>query len=275
MENNNNLTIGFEGSASINGQPMYNSNGIRTIGAYQDSTDTQVAYFGRVASVVPATDKYSYFMGAPGSSNLLGVLLNEQSVRENDPAKPDFVLSTLPATILYWGEFWLPSWTKTAAGAIDPVIGAVVIFKNTTGQIEFLASGQSAPAGWTALNASVSNVDQFNLGALIFIGISNVTLSPVLSNNAKMQLFSIPVTPFIASITDSTGAIAITVPNGTVVTALKAQFVVTEGAVVKIGVTAQVSGTTANDFTNPVVYVVTAPDDATTKTYTVTVTVAP
>ena len=67
-------------------------------------------------------------------------------------------------------------------------------------------------------------------------------------------------------------AITATVPTGTNVTALVATFSAT-GTSVKVGTTAQVSGTTANNFTNPVTYVVTA-GDSSTKTYTVTVTVA-
>jgi len=45
----------------------------------------------------------------------------------------------------------------------------------------------------------------------------------------------------------------------------------TTGASVKVGTTTQVSGSTANDFTNPVTYIVTAAD-ASTVNYTVTVT---
>ena len=67
--------------------------------------------------------------------------------------------------------------------------------------------------------------------------------------------------------------IAATVPFGTNVTALVASFTTT-GASVSVGGTAQVSDTTANDFSSPVIYTVTA-DDGTTTTYTVTVTVAP
>ncbi|MBK7318044.1 S-layer homology domain-containing protein [Candidatus Villigracilis affinis] len=64
--------------------------------------------------------------------------------------------------------------------------------------------------------------------------------------------------------------ISITVPSGTNVTALVATFTTT-GASVAVGATPQVSATTANDFTNPVIYTVTAVD-ASTKDYTVTVT---
>jgi hypothetical protein len=75
------------------------------------------------------------------------------------------------------------------------------------------------------------------------------------------------------SINETTKTISVTLPFGTTVTALAATFTNT-GTGVKVGATAQVSGTTQNNFTSPVVYTVTA-GDSTTATYTVTVTVAP
>ena len=58
-------------------------------------------------------------------------------------------------------------------------------------------------------------------------------------------------------INESLHAIALTVPLGTDVSALVATFTTT-GASVKVGSMPQVSGTTANDFTSPVTYTVTA-----------------
>jgi len=72
----------------------------------------------------------------------------------------------------------------------------------------------------------------------------------------------------------ATGAIALTVPALTVVTSLVATFTLNEGASAAISSTAQVSGTTANNFTNPVTYVVTS-KAGNTKNFVVTVTVTP
>jgi hypothetical protein len=75
------------------------------------------------------------------------------------------------------------------------------------------------------------------------------------------------------TIDETAKTIAVTMPNGTDVTALVATSTTT-GASVTAGTTlAQTSGTTPNDFTSPVAYTVTAAD-STTATYTVTVTVA-
>lgn len=71
-----------------------------------------------------------------------------------------------------------------------------------------------------------------------------------------------------ATITGTT--IAATVPAGTDVTGLIATFATT-GKSVAVGAIVQTSGVTANNFTMPVAYVVTAADSS-TQTYTVTVT---
>lgn len=76
-----------------------------------------------------------------------------------------------------------------------------------------------------------------------------------------------------AGVIDETNhKINVTVPYGTDVKNLVAAFTQT-GSSIKVGGTAQVSGTTANDFTNPVIYTVTA-NDGSKQNYTVTVTVA-
>lgn len=68
------------------------------------------------------------------------------------------------------------------------------------------------------------------------------------------------------------GTIAISVPNGTVVTSLVASFTLNDGASAKISSTAQVSGTTTNNFSSPQTYIVTS-KAGNTKNFVVTVTV--
>ncbi len=81
-----------------------------------------------------------------------------------------------------------------------------------------------------------------------------------------------PGLPANVTATITNTSIAATVPFGTDVTALVATFVTT-GASVGVGTTVQASGITANDFTNPVTYTVTAADGS-TQDYTVTVSIA-
>lgn len=91
------------------------------------------------------------------------------------------------------------------------------------------------------------------------------------TSDKAITAFSFTSPPATGSISEATHAIAVTVPSGTDVTALVAAFITT-GTSVAVGGTVQVSGVTPNDFTNPVVYTVTAAD-GTTVDYTVTVTV--
>jgi len=74
------------------------------------------------------------------------------------------------------------------------------------------------------------------------------------------------------TINETAKTIAIAMPYGTSVTNLVATFITT-GASVKVGSTVQTTGTTANDFTSPLIYTVTAMD-STTSNYTVTVMVS-
>jgi hypothetical protein len=94
-----------------------------------------------------------------------------------------------------------------------------------------------------------------------------VTLAP--SPLKSITSFSLDESAGTINETDKT--IAVNLPAGTDVTALIATFTTT-GVSVKVGETFQASGQTTNDFTNPVVYTVTAAD-STTKDYAVTVTV--
>src|SRR5450756_2208993 len=97
-----------------------------------------------------------------------------------------------------------------------------------------------------------------------------VTGSPAKAITAfSFQGLSPPVT---GTVTEAAHTIALTVPFGTNVSALVATFATT-GASVKVAGTLQASGTTANNFTSPFIYRVTAVN-ASTQDYAVTVTVA-
>jgi formylglycine-generating enzyme required for sulfatase activity len=114
------------------------------------------------------------------------------------------------------------------------------------------------------------------LAAMLLMVITGCTPSgngPTPLSSAKaITAFSFASPAATGIITEATHTIAITVPFGTDVIALVATFTTT-GSSVKVGSTVQVTGTTSNNFTSPVVYTVTAAD-ATTQDYTVTVTVA-
>ncbi|MDD2412912.1 MAG: hypothetical protein PHR79_08365, partial [Bacteroidales bacterium] len=99
-----------------------------------------------------------------------------------------------------------------------------------------------------------------------------VTTDPA-STETDILTFDL-TSPAVTGIVDATAhTVALTVPSGTNVTALVPTFTLSTGATAKVGAVAQVSGTTANNFTAPVTYNVTAEDGTTTQAWVVTVTV--
>ena len=101
-----------------------------------------------------------------------GIVIYRPDIAMIDTSKPGYVLQGAPITVVYAGNIWLGSWTKTATSAIDPVLGADVIAKNDTGVIEFRASGTGAPAGWLALTGcSVKSVDASTSGVMLYVNI--------------------------------------------------------------------------------------------------------
>ncbi len=104
-----------------------------------------------------------------------------------------------------------------------------------------------------------------------------VTVAPFINNEAEILTYGFGTPPQTgdATINATAKTIDIEVENGTDLTNLISTFTLSDGATAKVGTEAQVSGTTANDFTSPVTYIVTAEDGTTVQDWVVTVTVAP
>lgn len=97
----------------------------------------------------------------------------------------------------------------------------------------------------------------------------------IVPNDQKaISAFSFATPQATGTVDAVNNAVAITVPYATNVTALVATFTLSSNATAAVQGIPQVSGTTANDFTAPLTYVVTA-QDGTTQNWTVTVTIAP
>lgn len=90
-----------------------------------------------------------------------------------------------------------------------------------------------------------------------------------LASDKAITAFAITAPAATGVINEGAKTITVTVPYGTVVTALVATFTAT-GTSVKVSGTEQTSGTTANDFTNTVTYTVAA-EDGSTADYAVSV----
>jgi len=91
------------------------------------------------------------------------------------------------------------------------------------------------------------------------------------SSEKQLLTYSFPdIVGAVGTIDQLNYTVTVTVPFSTDVTNLKATFTVSQFATVTVGVVLQVSGTTVNNFTNPVIYTVTA-QNLSTRNYTVTV----
>ena len=106
-------------------------------------------------------------------------------------------------------------------------------------------------------------------GETFVMGTSDLTLYALWASSANaITAFGFPAHGAVGVIDEPGSAISVSLPHGTPLAGLVAAFTTT-GASVAVGTAVQVSGTTANDFTGPVAYVVTA-EDGTTRTYVVT-----
>lgn len=97
-----------------------------------------------------------------------------------------------------------------------------------------------------------------------------VTNATTLSDATDILTFS--VLGVNATVNNTNHTVTAELPYGTDRTALVATFTTSTGSSVKVEETAQTSGVTANDFTNAVIYTITAEDGTTTQDWTVTIT---
>jgi hypothetical protein len=98
--------------------------------------------------------------------------------------------------------------------------------------------------------------------------------SPNINTTSAITAFSIPNQTGTSIINQTTHTIQVRLPSSTnSVTALVPTFTSSAGSSVSVGGVAQISGTTSNNFTAPVSYLVTAANGSTT-TYAVTTVVA-
>lgn len=167
MDSNLSLTLGFKGQLKLNAQVVPLQEGYLKLGGIVDENATSGLKFGVVCSADPDTP--DVFEAGVASGNVIrGIVVFDDAIAQNAPAHPNTYLAGLPCAALNHGFVWLENWTKNGTGAIDPVIGCKVVYNDTTGAIEFIASSANAGSGYTVLsNAQVRSVD--SQGALIYI----------------------------------------------------------------------------------------------------------
>lgn len=167
--------------------------------------------------------------------------------------------------------------TTNATVAISVPYGTDVTAASA--EFTFVNSKSSAKVGSTAQESGVTTNDfsspvTYTITAEDGTTTKNyvVTVTELPNTEAKITAYSINSVD--GTIDEANHTIALELPHGTEVTALAATFTLSAQATAKVGDDAQTSGTTENDFTNPVTYVITAGDEETTQNYVVTVTVA-
>ncbi len=189
----------------------------------------------------------------------------------------DTTLSSAKAITAF--SFTSPAVTGTINETAKTISVTVPFGTNVTALVAtFATTGVSVKVGSTVQVSGTTPNDYTNPVSYVETAADNSTATytvtvTVASSSAKaITAFSFTSPAATGTINETAKTISVTVPFGTNVTALVATFATT-GVSVKVGSTVQVSGTTPNDYTNPVSYVVTAADSS-TATYTVTVIVA-
>jgi preprotein translocase subunit SecB len=183
-----------------------------------------------------------------------------------------------------------PAATKTmtayslngAPGTIDEGAGTIAVAmpfgtKRTVLVAKFTTTGTSVKVG-TAAQTSGTTENNFTAPLAYTVTAADgskaiYTVTVVVALNPAKAITTYSLAGATGIIKEKAKTIAVTMPNGTVPTALVATFTTT-GSSVKVGTTVQSSAVTANNFTTPLPCTVTAAD-GTTATYTVTVTIAP
>ena len=139
---------------------------------------------------------------------------------------------------------------------------------------KFTTSGASVKVGATT-QVSTQTANNFTNPVTYTViaadgSTQNYTVTVTLALNPAKAITSYSINNVEGVI--GTNTINVQLPYGTAVTDLVAKFT-SSGASVKVGSTTQISTQTANNFTNPVTYTVTAADGS-SQNYTVTVTLA-
>lgn len=188
------------------------------------------------------------FSGSITDANIISVVFDQQS----KPASIDDENFAVSAEVVFGTDVssLSPTIVVSPGATISPESSSVQDFTN--------------PVVYTVTAADEETTQQWTVTVTIAPNTATDFLSFELSQqNGNSQINS------------ENHTIALEVPFGTEVTELIATFTVSEGATVNIAGTNQISGTTPNDFTNPVTYRVLAQDEITFQDWMVTVSIAP
>lgn len=162
-------SVGYKGGANQNGIPVVaQGRSPSAMGGLLSTANTAPSGngFGSVMSRLASAPNEFYY-GLVTSGIVAGILQIDPGIAQNDPAHSDYPLLGQPITVGFDGEYNYNRWDKTVTGAIDPIPGCKIVFKNATGEIQFIPSSGSADSGWTVLaGAFVANPDQLGFSGV-------------------------------------------------------------------------------------------------------------
>jgi len=231
---------------------------------------------------------FGFDQGVANGDNSGLITLNDKSSNNNDGTLTTFQLSGNTSN-------WVKSYSQNAnfyTFKVPNQLGDEIIdYQNRTINIDVntdvtsLVSTFAVPAGvivkiGTADQTSGVSANDFSAPVIytlttegnIYSEDWTVTITKVVSSEANILSFQIPGQN-IATLDDVNHTIALEFPAGTDITALVATFELSAGATAEVNSINQISGVTANDFTSPVVYTITAEDLTTTLDWVVSVLV--
>ena len=230
------VSVGPSGQVSGTTQNDFTASPVAyVVTALDGSTATYNVFVTVASSSAKAITSFS-FVGYPGNPGTISGTASPYSIAVTMPSNA--TLTSLTAKFTTTG-------TSVAVGSLVQTSGTTT--NDFTSQVAYVVSAADGTTATYNVTVTKASATAKAITAYTLAGVAGV-------------------------ITEPAHTIAVVVPNGTVVTALVATFTTT-GVNVAVGATTQISGTTPNNFSGPVAYVVTD-GNGLTATYNVTVTLA-
>jgi hypothetical protein len=276
VESGNTATMA---SFSINGSTGVIDNSSRTI-------SVAVPFGTSVSALVATFSAPNYTISIAGTPQISGVTANDfRSPVTYSITGNDGITSTITATVTVATS----SAKSLTSFSLNGVSGTIYPLTNTIGVVmpfgtdlsslidAFTTSGSSVSVNGSAQISGTTSVN-YSSPVLYVVSAADATTSSytvtvtVAPSDAK-SITSFSLDGVAGTINSATKAISVVMPFGTSVTSLIETFTTT-GSQVSVSGATQVSGLTSENYTSPVIYVVSAAD-ASTSSYTVTVSIAP
>jgi len=211
----------YKGTGAVNGEPINRSNaGYKTMGGIIASSDSNntglIATFGLVVSSLPANDGSSFVIGCPAGYVARGIIVADNGVLGNEPAKATYVFQDIPVTVGYDGTYRFTGFSNTQTGSsLTPDFSYQPIFRATSagtgaapiGTIEFIPGSSAVPTGWQALPGYIVE-DPANVGLALEVSFD----SSILSENSLLLPYGTPfrVTGTLTSAAAATPVVLLT-----------------------------------------------------------------